>query len=118
MSCSWTSTCLVPLASRRRGAAQIAPGTAVLVVTMVDDDTVFAALSAVARGHVLKGASADQIAAALRTVAAGGAVFGAGVATRLLAQSPRRLSGAAAPAPARRPDHAGTRGTRPAGRGC
>jgi DNA-binding NarL/FixJ family response regulator len=80
-----------------RRAAQIAPGTAVLVVTMVDDDdTVFAALAAGARGYVLKGASADEIAAALHTVAAGGAVFGAGVAGRFLAQSPARLSGPSA----------------------
>jgi DNA-binding NarL/FixJ family response regulator len=77
-----------------RRAVQIAPGTAVLVVTMVDDDdTVFAALAAGARGYVLKGASAGEIAAALRTVAAGGAVFGAGVATRLLAQTPARVPG-------------------------
>jgi DNA-binding NarL/FixJ family response regulator len=85
-----------------RRASQIAPGTAVLVVTMVDDDdTVFAALAAGARGYVLKGASADEITAALRTVAAGGAVFGAGVATRLLAHTPRRLPGPASPS---RPD--------------
>jgi len=58
----------------------------VLVVTMVDDDdTVVAALRAGARGYILKGASGDEIALALRTVAAGGAVFGAGVATHVLA---------------------------------
>jgi DNA-binding NarL/FixJ family response regulator len=69
-----------------RQATQIAPATAVLIITMVDDDdTVYAALAAGARGYVLKGASGDQIAAALRTVAAGGAVFGAGIAARLLA---------------------------------
>jgi DNA-binding NarL/FixJ family response regulator len=57
----------------------------VLVVTMVDDDdTVVAALRAGARGYVLKGATGDEIAAAVRTVAAGGAVFGAGVATQIL----------------------------------
>jgi DNA-binding NarL/FixJ family response regulator len=75
-----------------RRAAQIAPATAVLVVSMVDDDdSVFAALAAGARGYILKGASADEITAALRTVAAGGAVFGAGVASRLLARTPARL---------------------------
>jgi DNA-binding NarL/FixJ family response regulator len=59
---------------------------AVLVVTMVDDDDmVVAVLRAGARGYVLKGASADEVAAAVRTVAAGGAVFGAGVAARVLA---------------------------------
>jgi DNA-binding NarL/FixJ family response regulator len=79
-------------------ATQIAPGTAVLVVTMVDDDdTVFAALAAGARGYVLKGSPGDEIAAALRTVAAGGAVLGAGVASRLLAQPPGRLPGPAQP---------------------
>lgn len=60
-------------------------GSAVLVVTMVDDDdTVLAAMRAGARGYVLKGATGEEIAAAVRTVAAGGAVFGPGVATRIL----------------------------------
>jgi DNA-binding NarL/FixJ family response regulator len=59
---------------------------AVLVLTMVDDDdTVVAALRAGARGYVLKGATGTEIAAAARTVAAGGAVFGAGVAAQILA---------------------------------
>lgn len=61
---------------------------AVLVVTMVDDDdTVVAALRAGARGYVLKGATGEEIAAAVRTVASGGAVFGAGVAAHVLATS-------------------------------
>jgi DNA-binding NarL/FixJ family response regulator len=90
-----------------RRAVQIAPDTVVLIVTMVDDDdTVFAALAAGARGYVLKGASADQIAAALRTVAAGGAVIGAGVATRFLAQTPWQPAGPASPS---RPDELTTR---------
>ena len=59
---------------------------AVLVITMVDDDdSVMAAMRAGARGYVLKGATSDEIGSAVRTVASGGAVFGAGVATRLLA---------------------------------
>ena len=58
----------------------------VLVVTMVDDDdTVLAALRAGARGYVLKGSTGEEIAGAVRTVAAGGAVFGAGVASQVLA---------------------------------
>jgi len=70
---------------------------AVLVVTMVDDDdAVIAAMQHGARGYVLKGSSADEIAAAIATVAAGGAVFGAGVATRVLALT-------AAPQAVRRP---------------
>jgi DNA-binding NarL/FixJ family response regulator len=82
-----------------RGVLAAAPATAVLVVSMVDDDddSVFAALAAGARGYVLKGASAGEITAALRTVAAGGAVFGAGIASRLLARTPAHLSGPAPP---------------------
>jgi DNA-binding NarL/FixJ family response regulator len=49
-----------------------------------DDDTVVASLQAGARGYVLKGATGEEIAAAVRTVAAGGAVFGKGVAERML----------------------------------
>jgi len=79
-----------------RRASQIAPATAVLVISMVDDDdSVFAALAAGARGYVLKGASAAEITAAVRTVAAGGAVFGAGIASRLLARTPGQPSGPA-----------------------
>jgi len=69
----------------------IAPATAVLIITMVDDDdSVLAALRAGARGYVLKGASAEEISAAIRTVAAGGAVFGAAIASRLAAQPKAR----------------------------
>jgi DNA-binding NarL/FixJ family response regulator len=79
-----------------RRVSQLAPATAVLVISMVDDDdSVFAALAAGARGYVLKGASAAEITAALRTVAAGGAVFGAGIASRLLARTPAPPSGPA-----------------------
>jgi DNA-binding NarL/FixJ family response regulator len=82
-----------------RQAVAVSPATAVLVITMVDDDdTVLAALAAGARGYVLKGASGDEIAAALRTVAAGGAVFGAGIATRILATAPARRPVSALPA--------------------
>ena len=83
-----------------RQTTQIAPATAVLVISMVDDDdSVFAAMAAGARGYVLKGASAAEITAALRTVASGGAVFGAGVAGRLLARTPARSSGRDPPGP-------------------
>jgi DNA-binding NarL/FixJ family response regulator len=70
-------------ATERIAGTSSAP--AVLVITMVDDDdTVVAALRAGARGYVLKGAPGEDIAAAIRTVAAGGAVFGAGVAAQVL----------------------------------
>jgi DNA-binding NarL/FixJ family response regulator len=59
--------------------------TAVLVVTMVeDDDSVFAAMRAGARGYLLKGADKDEMLLAIRAVARGEAVFGPGIARRLI----------------------------------
>jgi DNA-binding NarL/FixJ family response regulator len=64
----------------------VAPDTAVLVLTMYDDDaTVFTAMQAGARGYLLKGAEQDEITAAIRAVVAGQAIFGPGVAARVLA---------------------------------
>jgi DNA-binding NarL/FixJ family response regulator len=61
-----------------------APDTAVLVLTMYDDDdTVFAAVSAGASGYLLKGSDGADIVAAVRAVAAGQAVFGAALAARM-----------------------------------
>ncbi|WP_197061101.1 response regulator [Microbacterium mangrovi] len=66
------------------------PDARVLVLTMVDDDdTVTAALRVGARGYVLKGAGQEEVLAALRTVASGGAVVGAGTAARLFHGSER-----------------------------
>ena len=66
---------------------------AVLVLTMVDDDdSVTAALQVGARGYVLKGAGQEEVLAAIRTVAAGGAVFGPGAAERLLTGNRGRWS--------------------------
>jgi DNA-binding NarL/FixJ family response regulator len=62
------------------------PEAAVLVLTMFDDDdSVFAAMRAGARGYVLKGAEQHEIARAITAVAAGEAIFGPAVATRVLA---------------------------------
>ncbi len=69
-----------------RRLIELHPDLAVLVVTMVDDDeTVLAALRAGARGYLLKGATGAEIATAVRTAVAGGALFGAGIAARVLA---------------------------------
>lgn len=60
------------------------PHVAVVVLTMFDDDERIAgAMRAGARGYVLKGASQDEIRAAIRGAAAGQAVFGTAVAHRL-----------------------------------
>ena len=60
------------------------PGTGVLMLTMLEDDTsVLAAMRAGARGYVLKGAHPDQILRAVTAVAAGEVIFGAALATRM-----------------------------------
>jgi DNA-binding NarL/FixJ family response regulator len=62
------------------------PATAVLVVTMNrDDESVFAALRAGARGYLVKESAADDIARAVESVARGEAVLGATVSAQVLA---------------------------------
>lgn len=61
------------------------PHIAVLVLTMFeDDDSVFAALRAGARGYLLKGALKADILRAVRAVSRGEAIFGAPIAKRVL----------------------------------
>ena len=68
-----------------RQITQRLPGTAVLVLTMHDDDaSVFAALRAGARGYLLKGAAQEDVARAIKAVSRGEAIFGPAVAGRLL----------------------------------
>ena len=70
-------------ATRRITAAS--PHIAVLVLTMFeDDDSVFAAMRAGARGYLLKGSAQEEILRAVAAVAAGDAIFGPSVATRLI----------------------------------
>lgn len=78
-------------AARRITALQPAP--AVLVITMADDDDmVVAVLRVGARGYLLKGASQERVVEAIRTVAAGGAVLGPGLAHGVLTADRRRWS--------------------------
>lgn len=61
------------------------PQAAILVVTMVEEDgSVFAAMRAGALGYLLKGADKEETLAAIRAVARGEAVFGPGIARRLI----------------------------------
>jgi DNA-binding NarL/FixJ family response regulator len=58
---------------------------AVVVLTMFeDDDSVFAAMRAGARGYLLKGADQDEIVRAIRAAAAGEAIFGPEIANRIV----------------------------------
>ena len=60
------------------------PDIGVIVVTMLeDDDSVFSAMRAGARGYVLKGAGQEEMLRAIRAVAQGEAIFGPGIAERL-----------------------------------
>ena len=54
-----------------------------MMTMSADDDAVVAAMRAGARGYVVKGAGRDELLHAIRTVAAGGAVFSPTVADRL-----------------------------------
>jgi DNA-binding NarL/FixJ family response regulator len=68
-----------------RQVLRAAPTVAVLILTMHDDDdSVFAAMRAGARGYLVKGAEQDEIARAVRAVAAGEAIFGPAIARRLI----------------------------------
>src|ERR1044071_5429718 len=62
------------------------PHIKVLVLTMFDDDdSIFSALRAGARGYLLKGADQEQIHAAIRAAANGEIIFGTQLAARMLA---------------------------------
>lgn len=68
-----------------RHIVSASPHVGVLVLTMAeDDDAVFAAMRAGALGYLVKGSSQDEIAHAIRAVAAGEAVFGPAIARRLI----------------------------------
>jgi DNA-binding NarL/FixJ family response regulator len=71
-------------AIRRIAAAH--PGIHILVVTMFeDDDSVFAAMRAGARGYVLKDMDDDEMIRAILAVGHGEAIFSRAIATRIMA---------------------------------
>jgi len=76
------------------------PGVAVLVLSTFDEDEyIFGALRAGARGYLLKDASPDELVTAIRKVASGQTVLGDVVAARLVAELRSRPS-----RPARAPE--------------
>jgi DNA-binding NarL/FixJ family response regulator len=73
------------------------PEARILVLTMSeDDDSLFAAMRAGARGYIPKDADAEELLGAIRAAALGEVIFGASIATRLM----RFFAG-----PRRGPDH-------------
>ena len=61
------------------------PHIRILVMTMFeDDDSVFAAIRAGARGYLLKGAAQEETLRAIRAVSHGEAIFGSAVAEQLM----------------------------------
>jgi DNA-binding NarL/FixJ family response regulator len=69
-----------------RRLSQSGSTAAIVVLTMFeDDDSVFAAMRAGARGYLLKGAEQQEIERAIRAAAAGEAIFGPQIAQRVVA---------------------------------
>lgn len=67
--------------TRRLRALQ--PTARVLIISMLDDATVFQALKAGACGYILKGASGEETVRAMRAAAGGEAIFSPKIAQRI-----------------------------------
>ena len=68
-----------------RAILHTSPHISILVISMQeDDDSVFAALQAGARGYLLKGALKAEILRSIRAVSSGEAIFGPAIARRLM----------------------------------
>src|ERR687893_700116 len=69
-----------------RRIMQESPTVRILVVTLFEDeDSVFTALRAGARGYVLKDADEEEMVLSIRAVGKGEAIFSPAIATRVLA---------------------------------
>jgi DNA-binding NarL/FixJ family response regulator len=81
-----------------RRVLQHDPRVRILVVTLFeDDDSVFMALRAGARGYVLKDADEEEMMLSIRAVAKGEAIFSPAIATRVLAYFATSAQGSAPP---------------------
>ncbi len=64
---------------------KISPNIRILVVTLFeDDDSIFTALRAGARGYILKDADEEEMMRAIRAIGEGEAIFSPTIATRLI----------------------------------
>ncbi len=71
--------------SATRQIVKADPNVKVLMVTMFEDDqSVFSAMRAGARGYVLKGAKHDEMLRAIRAVHSGEAIFSPAIASRMM----------------------------------
>ncbi len=76
------------------------PQVGVLMLTMFeDDDSLFSAMRAGAQGYLLKEASGEELAAAVEAVVRGQAIFGPGVARRVMGFFSAAASGPVPPEP-------------------
>ena len=74
------------------------PGVRILVVTLFEDEeSVFMALRAGARGYVLKDADEEEVVLSIRAVGRGEAIFSPAIATRVLAYFAASPPGGAPP---------------------
>lgn len=67
-----------------RQILMVNPEIGILVITMFDDDSVFAAMRAGAKGYILKGAEGEETLRAIRAVANGEAIFSPTIARRMM----------------------------------
>jgi DNA-binding NarL/FixJ family response regulator len=68
-----------------RRILEMSPHIGILVLTMFqDDDSVFAAMRAGARGYLLKGADRNEIGRAIKAVSSGEAIFSPAIAHRMM----------------------------------
>ena len=67
-----------------RRITELLPKTGILVISMLDDDSVFSALRAGARGYLVKGSEGDVTLRAIRSIAQGETIFSPGIARRVM----------------------------------
>lgn len=77
------------VAATRRLCDDYPQARIIILTTFDDDEYVFEGIRAGALGYLLKDVSGDELATAVRTVAAGGALLGSSVARRVLGQFAR-----------------------------
>jgi DNA-binding NarL/FixJ family response regulator len=88
------------VAATRQVTARFPEVKVIILTTFEDDETVFEGLKAGARGYLLKDISSEEMAAAVRRVAAGEALIEPRLTRKVLAEFSRLAAAGAAPATA------------------